>query len=100
MPNTFMSKFRSSRDPNLVLKIKPFWGEQADQVIIEGEEHQEDDENQADLLSDLHFPDAEGLSQDGLQGQEKEVTSIQDRNRKEIDHPEIDAEDGGEEDQT
>ena len=33
------------------------------QVVADGKEHQEDDENEADLLGDLHLPEADGLSQ-------------------------------------
>ena len=51
----------------IALKLKSSRRKYSDQVIIEGEEHQEDDEDQADLLGNLHFLDTERSSQNGLQ---------------------------------
>jgi hypothetical protein len=42
-------------------------GQYSNQIIIKGEKHQEDDEDQADLLSDFHFLDTDGPSQNRLQ---------------------------------
>ncbi len=52
---------------SFVLKLRPSWRKYSDQVVVEGKDHQEDDEDQTDLLGYLHFLDTEGSSQNGLQ---------------------------------
>ena len=53
---------------NLVLlEAKSSRREDSEEVIIEGKKHQEDDEDQADLLSNFHLLDADGPSQNSLQ---------------------------------
>ena len=71
--------------------------EYSDQVIIKGEEHQEDDKDQTDLLGHLHFLDTDGPSQNRLQSQKEEVASIENMDGEKVDDPEVDAEDSHEE---
>ena len=73
--------------------------EDPDQIVVKGEKHQEDDEDQADLLGLLHFLDADGLLQNRFQSQEGKISSVKDGDGEEVDDPEIDAQDGHEEDQ-
>jgi len=81
-------------------ETKSCWCEDADQIIIEGKEHEKDNEDQSDLLGYLHFFDTDGFPQNCFQAQKKKMAPIEDGNRKEVDDTQVNAEDGHEEDKT
>ena len=61
---------------------------------MKGKEHQEDDEDESDLLGNFHLLDTDGSSQNRFQSKKKKMASVENRDRKEIDESEVDAEDG------
>src|SRR5947208_8980929 len=73
------------------------WPEVED-VVSEGVEHQADQEKNPDLLGQLAAADAQGLALHRFDREEREVPAVEDRDRQEIEHTEVDAEDGEQED--
>ena len=86
MPNTLMRN-------SFLSKAEAPGPEDADQVVVKGKEHQKNDQDQSDLLGDFHLLDTDRFSQDGFQSQEQEVASVENRDGKEIDQPEVDTQD-------
>ena len=84
----------------MLLELEASGRDEPEDVVVKGENHQKDDEGQADLLGDLHLLEADRFSKNGFKGQKEEMASIEDRDGKEIDHSEVDTEDGHEEGKT
>src|SRR5581483_4870324 len=66
--------------------------EQAVQVVVEREAHERDQEEHPDLLGDLALADLERAAEHLLDSHEEEVAAVEDRNRKQVQHAEVDAE--------
>jgi len=60
------------------------------QVIVKYKYYQQDYDNQADLLGNLPLLDAERFSHDSLKEEEEEMSTIKDRDRKEVYYAQID----------
>src|SRR2546422_7092637 len=73
-------------------------GPEVEDVVSEGVEHQADKEKEPDLLGQLAATDAQGLALDRFDREEQEVPAVEDRDRQEVEHAEVDAEDGDQED--
>ena len=63
------------------LELGAAGGEDPDQIIVKGEKHQEDDQDEADLLSFLHLLDADGSLQNQFQSEEGEIASVKNGDR-------------------
>ena len=81
-------------------EFEAFGGDESKDVIIKGEDHQKDDQDQTDLLGNLHLFNADRFPENRFEDQEDEMASVEDRDGEEGDDPEVDAQDGHEEDQT
>jgi hypothetical protein len=53
--------------------------EQSVEVVIEHEDHERDEEEEAHLLGHLPLPHAQGAPHDGLYDEEEEVAAVEDR---------------------
>src|SRR2546422_5521830 len=72
-------------------------GPEVEDIVSEGIEHQADQEKDPDLLGQLAAADAQGPALHRFDREEGEVPAVEDRDRQEIEHAEVDAEDGNQE---
>ena len=81
----------------LFSEFKSSGGDDPEDVVIKGKDHQKDDEDQADLLGDLHLLETDRFPKMASSARKRKWPPSRIGNGKEIDDPEIDAEDGHEE---
>src|SRR5215831_16171467 len=67
------------------------------EVVPKGEDHDTDEQDQPDLLRQFPLPLAQRLAQNALDEEEKQVTSIQDRNWEQVQDAKVDTEQRDEE---
>ncbi len=65
--------------------------EEAHDVIVEGEHHEQQDQHQPDLLSDLPGPQGKGAAKDQFVEVEEKMAAIEDRDGKQVQNAELDA---------
>src|SRR5690606_16880075 len=65
-------------------------------VVVDGEEHDEDEEGEPDPLADFERPLAEGLFLYGFDCEVENVPAVEHRYREEVYHREVDADEAGE----
>src|SRR5262249_54807944 len=63
-------------------------------VVVEHEHHQAEQQEQPDLLRKLAMPLPERPPEHGLDPEEREMTAVEGGNRQEVEHPEVDREEG------
>src|SRR5437660_12488427 len=68
-------------------------GPEVEDVVSEGVEHQADQEKDPDLLGQLAAADAQGPPLHRFDREEGEGPALEDREREEIEHAEVEAED-------
>ena len=61
------------------------------QIVIKGQEHEQDQKKQPDLLCDFPRPSLHGFARDGLDAEEQDVASVQNRYGEQVDEKEVDA---------
>src|SRR4030042_2861460 len=84
IPRTFISEPISSRK------------EDPAEIVVKGKDHQEDDENESDLLGDFHLLYTDGSSQNCFHHKKEDMSSVENRDREKIDEPKIDTQNGDE----
>src|SRR6267142_661601 len=68
-----------------------------DEVIVNREDHQEQQKNQPELLGRLALPERHGPAQDPLDDEEQQMAAVQHGHRQEVEDGEVHADDRGEE---
>src|SRR5690606_17474636 len=63
-------------------------------VVLEGQRHQGQQDDHADQMSDLTDPQGERLAHHALHRKKHQVAPIEDRDRQQVQQPQVDADDG------
>src|SRR3990172_5948800 len=71
----------------------------ARQIIVDGEHHQEQQQEEPDLLGHFPLPKRELTAQDPLADEEEQVPTVQDRHGEQVQERQVDADHCGEESQ-
>jgi len=69
----------------------------ADDIIIKHKHHEQNQDKHPDLLGDFPLFQADGFTCDPFNGEKNQMPAVQNRYGKEIQYPQVDAQQGGKE---